>query len=173
MSIRELQQSYESRIKGMRGFIYKQTKTDEDLRQEACMAMWRGLIKDPGATDGFIMNRIQWRIRDVWKQGRSIDTHPESRRKAKVCLLNDGDAEDEVIAECMRDKYLPLDEQVIAKIDTERFLQSLDYNEMQIVKYKLKGLVDRDIYPELGITRKHYRRVKRGIRPKTKKFFAV
>jgi len=36
MNIRELQQSYESRIKGMRGFIFKQAKTDEDLRQKAC-----------------------------------------------------------------------------------------------------------------------------------------
>jgi len=173
MNIRELQQSYESRIKDVRGYIYKQTKTDEDLRQEACMATWRGLMKDPVATDGYLMNRIKWRTRDVWKQGRSIDTHPESRREARVCLLNDGDAEDEVIAECMRDKYLPLDEQVIAKVDSERFLQSLDYNEMEIVKYKLKGLVDRDIILELGITRKHYRRVKRGIRPKIKEFFAV
>jgi DNA-directed RNA polymerase specialized sigma24 family protein len=59
MNIRELQQSYEDRLKGMRGFIYKQVKTDEDLRQEACMAMWRGLLKDNNAIDGFLMNRMR------------------------------------------------------------------------------------------------------------------
>ncbi len=52
MNIRELQQSFESRIKGMRGFIYKQARENQDLRQEACLAMWRGLLKNPGATDG-------------------------------------------------------------------------------------------------------------------------
>ena len=43
MNIRELQQTYESRIKDVRGYIYKQTRDNEDLRQEACMATWRGL----------------------------------------------------------------------------------------------------------------------------------
>jgi len=157
----------------MRGFIFKQVKTDEDLRQEACMAMWRGLMKDPLATNGYLRTRIRWRTRDVWKQGRSIDTYPESRRKARVCLLNDGDAEDEVIAECMRDKYLPLDEQVIAKVDSKRFLQSLDYNEREIVKYKIKGVFDRDIIKKLRISAKRFYKIKSGIRSKIKEFFEV
>ncbi len=45
--------------------------------------------------------------------------------------------------------------------------------EWKIVKYKIKGVFDRDIILELGITREHYRRAKRGIRPKIKEFFAV
>lgn len=173
MNIRELQHSYENRIKGMRGFIYKQTKTDEDLRQEACMAMWRGLQKDPGATDGYIMNRIRWRLQDVWKNGTSVDKPNKTREDITILRFYPQDFENEIYAEYLTDNHLPLDEQVIAKIDSERFLQSLGYNEMEIVKYKLKGLVDRDIILELGITREHYRRVKRGIRPKIKEFFAV
>ncbi|MEA1946315.1 MAG: hypothetical protein U9N83_03310 [Thermodesulfobacteriota bacterium] len=173
MNIQQLQQTYESRIKGMRGFIYKQTSTDEDLRQEACMAMWRGLLKDPDATDGFIMNRIRWRLMDVWKNGTSVDKFHKTREDITILRFYPQDFENEIYAEYLADNHLPLDEKVIAKIDSERFLQFLDYNEREIVKYKLKGLTDGDIILELGITREHYRRVKRGIRPKIKEFFAV
>jgi len=173
MNIRELQQSYESRIKGMRGFIYKQARENEDLRQEACMAMWRGLQIDPGATDVFLMNRIRWRVRDVWKNGTSVDKPHKTREDITILRFYPQDFENEIYAEYLADNRLALDEQVIAKVDSERFLQFLDYNEREIVKYKLKGLVDRDIIQKLGMTRKHYRRVKHGIRPKIIDFFAV
>jgi DNA-directed RNA polymerase specialized sigma24 family protein len=173
MNIRELQQSYESRIKDVRGYIYKQTRDNEDLRQEACMATWRGLMKDPVATNGYLMNRIKWRLMDVWKNGTSVDKPNKTRADITILRFDPQDFENEIYAEYLAASRLPLDEQVIAKIDSERFLQSLDYNEMEIVKYKLKGLIDRDIILELGITREHYRRVKRGIRPKIKEFFAV
>jgi len=173
MNIRELQQSYESRIKGMRGFIFKQTRENQDLRQEACMSMWRGLQIDPEATDGFLMNRIRWRVRDVWKNGTSVDKSHKTREDINILRFYPQDFENEIFVEFFENNKQPLDEQVIAKIDTERFFQSLDYNEREIVKYKLKGLVDGDIILELGITREHYRRVKRGIRPKIKEFFAV
>jgi DNA-directed RNA polymerase specialized sigma24 family protein len=173
MNIRELQQSYESRIKGMRGFIYKQTRENEDLRQEACMAMWRGLLKDPDATDGFIMNRIRWRLMDVWKNGTSVDKFHKTREDITILRFYPQDFENEIFVEFFENNKQPPDEQVIAKIDTERFFQTLDYNEREIVKYKLKGVFDRDIILELGITREHYRRVKRGIRPKIIEYFTA
>jgi DNA-directed RNA polymerase specialized sigma24 family protein len=173
MNIRELQQSYESRIKGMRGFIYKQTRENDDLRQEACMAMWRGLLKDPDATDGFIMNRIRWRLMDVWKNGTSVDKFHKTREDITILRFYPQDFENEIFVEFFENNKQPPDEQVIAKIDTERFFQTLDYNEREIVKYKLKGVFDRDIILELGITREHYRRVKRGIRPKIIEYFTA
>ena len=173
MNIRELQQSYESRIKDMRGFIYKQTRENEDLRQEACIAMWRGLLKDPCATDGFLMNRIRWRVRDVWRNGTSVDKPHTTREDITILRFYPQDFENEIYAEYLAGNRLLVDEQVIAKVDSERFLNSLDYNEREIVKYKLKGLADGDIIFELGITREHYRRVKRGIRPKIKEFFSA
>jgi len=151
MSIRELQQSYESRIKDVRGYIYKQTRDNEDLRQEACMATWRGLMKDPVATNGYLMNRIKWRLMDVWKNGTSVDKPNKTREDITILRFDPQDFENEIYAEYLAASRL----------------------EREIVKYKLKGLVDRDIILELGITREHYRRVKRGIRSKIKEFFAV
>ena len=173
MNIRELQQSYENRIKGMRGFIFKQTRENQDLRQEACLAMWRGLLKDPDATDGFIMNRIRWRLMDVWKNGTSVDKTHKTREDITILRFYPQDFENEIFVEFFENNHLPLDEQVINKIDTERFLQSLDDKEREIVKYKIKGVFDRDIIKKLQISSERFYKIKSGVRPKIKEFFAV
>ena len=138
MTLQELHQTFENRARELDGFIYLNTNGDEDLKQESLEAMWRGLQKDSSATDAYLRTRMRWRARDVWKLGRSIDTHPVSRAQARICLLNDGDAEDEVLAECIRDNHFPLDEQVINKVDCERFLNTLDMTERAIVLRKLE-----------------------------------
>ena len=173
MNTEQLQQSYENKMKDIRGFIYKQTRENQDLRQEACMAMWRGLLKDPSATNGYLMNLIRWRLMDVWKHSVSVDKPYRKREGVKILRFDPQDFENEVYAEYLAGNGLPLDEQVIAKIDSERFLQFLDYNEREIVKYKLKGLADGDIIPELGITREHYRKVKRELKPKIVEYFTA
>jgi hypothetical protein len=170
MTNQELHQIYKSRVKGLSGFIYMKTNGDLDMRQEAEEAMWRGLQKDAFATDAYLRTRMKWRTRDVWKKGRSIDTHPESRTQAKACLL-DTDEEDVVMNECIRDSHLPLDEQVINKIDSERFLNTLDMTEKAIVLYKLKGMTDKTVVKELGMTPERYECVRNSIRPKIEDYF--
>jgi DNA-directed RNA polymerase specialized sigma24 family protein len=173
MDIKELQQSYENRIKDFRGFIYKQTRDNDDLRQEACLAMWRGLLKDPDATDGFLMNRIRWRMREVWKSSSSVDKPHKKRDDITILRFYPQDFENEIFVEFFENNHLPLDEQVMAKVDSERFLQSLDYNEREIVIYKIKGVFDRDIIKKLHISSERYYEIKSGIRPKIKAFFSV
>jgi hypothetical protein len=115
---------------------------------------------------------MKWRTRDVWKKGRSIDTHPVSRAQAKVCLLNDNtDEEDAVMSECIRDSHLPLDEQVINKIDSERFLNTLDMTERAIVLFKLQGMTDKTVVKELGMTYERYEYVRDALRPKIEDYF--
>ena len=172
MDIKELQKSYESRIKGMRGFIFKQTRENEDLHQEACLAMWRGMQIDPEAKDGFLINRIRWRVRDVWKTSPSVDKPHKSRDDITILRFYPQDFENEIFVEFFENHKQLLDEQVIAKIDTERFLQSLDDMEQKIVLYKMEGRSDRDVSCELNLPFKRYCRMKRGIRPKIKEFFA-
>jgi len=157
----------------MRGFIYKQARTDEDLRQEACMAMWRGLLKEPGATNGYLMNRIRWRLMDVWNNGSSVDKPHKTRDDITILRFYPQDFENEIFVEFFENNKQPLDEQVIAKVDSERFLQSLDYNESEIVKYKIKGVFDRDIIKKLRISTKRFYKIKSGIRPKIKEFFSA
>jgi DNA-directed RNA polymerase specialized sigma24 family protein len=172
-NIEQLQKSYENRIKDFRGFIYKQTRDNDDLRQEACLAMWRGLLKDPDATDGFLMNRIRWRMREVWKSSSSVNKPHKKRDDITILRFYPQDFENEIFVEFFENNKQPLDEQVIAKIDTERFFHSLDDMEQKIVLYKLEGRRDSDIVREQKMPFKRYQRVKRGIRPKIKEFFAV
>ena len=173
MNIRELQQAYENRINDFGGFIYKRTSNNDDLRQEACLAVWRGLLKDPDATDGFLMNRIRWRMREVWKSSSSVDKPHKKRADVKILRFYPQDFENEIFVEFFENNKQPLDEQVINKIDTERFFESLDDTEQKIVLYKLLDRYDRDIVSELKMPFKRYVRVKHGLRPKIKEFFAV
>ena len=170
MTNQELQQTFNSRAKELSGFIYYQTYGDQDMRQEAQEAMWRGLQKDAFATDGYLRTRIKWRTRDVWKKGTSIDTHPVSRVQAKV-LLNDTDTEDAVMNECIRDSHLPIDEQVINKVMTERFIDTLNMTERAIVLYKLEGKTDKMVVKELGMTYERYECVRDALRPKIEDYF--
>ena len=110
---------------------------------------------------------------DVWKHSVSVDKPYKKREGVKILRFDPADIENEIYAEYLAGNGLPLDEQVIAKIDSERFLQFLDYNEREIVKYKLKGLADGDIIPELGITREHYRKVKQDLKPKIVEYFTA
>ena len=158
MNIRELQQCYENRIKDFKGFIYKQTRDDDDLRQEAHLEVWRGLLKDPDATDGFLMNRIRWRMRDVWKSSTSVDKPHKKREDITILRFYPQDFENEIFVEFFENHKEPLDEQVIARIDMERFFQSLDDMEQKIVVYKLVGRHDRDIVSELKMAFKSYLR---------------
>ena len=158
MNIRELQQCYENRIKEFKGFIYKQTRDDDDLRQEAHLEVWRGLLKDPDATDGFLMNRIRWRMRDVWKSSTSVDKPHKKREDITILRFYPQDFENEIFVEFFENHKEPLDEQVIARIDMERFFQSLDDMEQKIVVYKLVGRHDRDIVSELKMAFKSYLR---------------
>ena len=171
MTNQELHQIYKSRAKGLSGFIYMKTNGDLDMRQEAEEAMWRGLQKDAFATDAYLRTRMKWRTRDVWKKGKSIDTHPVSRAQARVCLLNDTDEEDAVMNECIRDSQLPLDEQIINKVDSERFLNTLNMTERAIVLYKLQGLTDKMVVKELGMTYERYEFVRDALRPKIEDYF--
>lgn len=170
MTNQELQQTFNSRAKGLSGFIYYQTNGDQDMCQEAQEAMWRGLQKDAFATDAYLRTRIKWRARDIYKKGTSIDTHPVSRVQAKV-LLNETETEDAVMNECIRDSHLPLDEQVINKIDCERFLNTLDMTERSIVLYKLEGKTDKMVVKELGMTYERYEYIRDALRPKIEDYF--
>jgi DNA-directed RNA polymerase specialized sigma24 family protein len=173
MNIRELQRSYENRIKEMGGFIFKQTRKNEDLRQEACLAMWRGLLKDPLATDAFLMNRIRWRMINVWESSSSVDKPHKKRDNITILRFYTQNFENEIFVEFFKNNRMPSDEQVIAKVDSERFLQSLDHNERGIVKYKIKGESDKNIIKKLHISSEQYCKIKSAIRPKIKEFFAV
>ena len=171
MTLQELKQTFEGRAQDLKGFIYWRANGNEDMVQEAMEAVWSGLQKDPYATDAYLRTRIRWRTRDIWKRGRSLDTHPVSRVQARRCILNDRADEDKVIAECIRDSHFPLDEQVINKVDSDRFLDTLDLTEKTIVLNKLKGINDIEVAKDLGMSLHRYGYLRDAIRVKIEDYF--
>ncbi len=72
--IRELQETFGDKMKVLKQFTYYRAGKNEDLRQEAHIAIWTGLLKDPNATDGYLRTRIRWQIRGVHRHSFGIDT---------------------------------------------------------------------------------------------------
>ena len=164
--IRELQETFHNKLPKVKSFIYFRAGANQDLQQEAMIAIWTGLLKDPDATDGFLRTRIRWQIRGVHRHSAAIDTAYRKRDDIEFVRSNAPDIDDDICLEYVVNRYQPLDDQVIDKLDTERFLNSLDYNEHQIVRYKLEGMRDRGIIRELHIPYGRYYDIKRGLRRK-------
>ena len=171
--IQQLQETFKNKLPAIKPFIYFRAGTNEDLQQEAMLAIWTGLLKDPNATDGYLRTRIRWQIRGVHSHSAGIDTAYRKRDDIEFIRSNTSDIDDDLCLAYVVNIHQQLDEQVIAKMDTEKFLNSLDYNEHQIVQYKLEGMRDRDIIHELHMSYKRYYDIKRGLRPKIADHFSA
>ena len=171
--IQQLQETYQDKLNTIKRFIYFKTRTNDDLRQEAMLAIWTGLLKDPNATDGYLRTRIRWQIRGVHRHSFGIDTMYRKRDDIEFIHSNHSDIDDDLCLAYVVNRYQPLDEQVIDKVDTERFLNSLDANEQDIVRYKLEGMRDDEVRHELHVSYKRYYEIKRGLRPKIAEHFSA
>ncbi|HIJ57843.1 MAG TPA: hypothetical protein HPQ03_17205 [Deltaproteobacteria bacterium] len=171
--IKELQETFQDKMKVLERFTYYRAGKNDDLRQEALLATWTGLQKDKNATDSYLRTRIRWQIRGVHRHSFGIDTAYRKRDDIEFIRSNTSDIDDDLCLAYVVNIHQQLDEQVIAKMDTEKFLNSLDYNEHQIVQYKLEGMRDRDIIHELHMSYKRYYDIKRGLRPKIAEHFSA
>jgi hypothetical protein len=172
--IKELQETFEDKMKVLGRFTYYRAGKNDDLRQEAHIAIWTGLLKDKNATDGYLKTRIRWQIRGVHRHSFGIDTAYRKRDDIEIVHSNNSDIDDDFCMEYLTNRSQPLlDEIVIDKMDTEKFLNSLDYNEHQIVQYKLEGMRDKEVRQELHISYERYYEIKRGLRPKIAEHFSA
>jgi len=164
--IQRLQRTFQDKHNTIKRFVFFKTGTNEDLRQESFLATWTGLLKDPNATDGFLRTRIRWRVHEVYKNSASINTLYREREDIKLIPVDSPDTKDEICFEYLINNHQPLDDQVIAKVDTEKFLKSLDSNERKIVRYRLEGMTRRDVIRKLRMSSERYSEIKLGLRPK-------
>jgi DNA-directed RNA polymerase specialized sigma24 family protein len=171
--IQRLQRTFHDKYNTIKRFIFFKTGTNEDLRQESFLATWTGLLKDPNATDGYLRTRIKWRVHEVYKNSASINTLYREREDIKLIPVDSPDSENEICFEYLTNNHQPLDDQVIAKVDTEKFLKSLDSNERKIVRYRLEGMTHLDVNRKLRISRQRYNEIKLGLRPKIVAHFSA
>ncbi len=164
--IQRLQKTFQDKHNLIKRFVLFKTGTNEDLHQESLLATWTGLLKDPNATDGFLRTRIRWRVHEVYKNSASINTLYREREDITLIPVDSPDIDDNQCLEYVVNRYQPLDEQVIDKVDTEKFLNSLDSNERKIVRYRLEGMTHPDVIRKLRMSRERYNKIKLGLRPK-------
>ena len=172
-SIKEVQETFNSKLNDIKRFIFYKIGANKDLQQEALLSVWTGLLKSPKATGAYLRTRLKWRVRDVAISGSSVDKPHTTRKDIELIRTTDFDIDDNLCLECLTNRYQPMDEQVIDKVDTERFLNSLDYNEHQIVQYKLDGMCDSEVIRELHMSYKRYYGIKRELKPKIAEHFSV
>lgn len=119
--------------------------TDEDMKQEALLGLWKACITfDPGKSQfstyavTCIMNQIRMTLRDNSKQPPTVSLEASL---AGVDGLTIGDTLEE-LAPSICDEYILLKE----------FLGGLPQRDQLLIKYKLMGLNQRQIAERLGIT---------------------
>ncbi len=171
--IRELQETFGDKMKALKRFTYYKAGKNDDLQQEALLATWTGLLKDPNATDSYLRTRIKWQIRGVHRHSFGIDTMYRRRDDIEFIHSNHAGIDDNLSLEYVVNRYQPLDDQVIDKVDTERFLNSLDANEQSLVQYKLEGMNNRDAIRELHVSYERYYDIKGGLRRKIAEHFSA
>lgn len=172
-NIKELHETFKNRLKGIKAFIHFKTGRNEDLYQEALISLWIGLLKDPEATNSFLRVGIRWRLRDVKETSPSVDKPYIKRKNITITDFDTSSSEDAICFEYLTNRYQPLDDLVIDKVDTEKFLNWLNHTEYKIVLYKLERMSDVDVVRELRMSRKRYYRTKRRIRSKIKEHFSA
>ena len=82
--IRELQETFHSKLPMIKRFSQFMAGKNDDLYQEGLISSWCGLLKDPKATGGYLRTRIKWRIRDVAISGSSVDKHHTTREDIEL-----------------------------------------------------------------------------------------
>ena len=172
-NIKALHETFNTRLKGIKSFIYFKTGTNEDLYQEELISLWIWLLKYQEATNSFLRVGIRWRLRDVKEAGPSVDKPYMKRKNITMTDFDTSPSEDAICFEYLTNRYQPLDDQVIDKVDTEKFLNWLNYTEHKIVRHKLERMCDVDVVRELRMSKKRYYRTKRKIRLKITKHFSA
>ena len=115
--------------------------------RNVAVSSWRAWLKDPEATDGIPQNTHK--MADTWccdiriirgqtphhTGGHRAHRSPNIRwTSTRISVWN-----------TWQTGISHVDEQVIDKVDTERFLNSLDANEEDLVRYKLEGMRDDEV----------------------------
>jgi len=107
------------------------------------------------------------------RQGRSVDNGFYKRKNLKVIRYNQLPTDDGIFAAVSNGDKDPLDEQVIFRIDLQRFLGKLSRNEQSFIRYKIiDGLTDVGIKKRLGITYETIRAMKVNIRKQIQTSFS-
>jgi len=173
MNLQALHNAYNQRFNDIEHIISNEANGNDDLKQEGLIGAYHAIVKDPQATDRFMLNKAKWSMLSFLRQGRSVDNGFYKRKNLKVIRYNQLPTDDGIFAAVSNGDKDPLDEQVIFRIDLQRFLGKLSRNEQSFIRYKIiDGLTDVGIKKRLGITYETIRAMKVNIRKQIQTSFS-
>ena len=168
----------EQKINEMMPYLIKTANGDEDLIQEGCIGIWQSMMKKPEASDKYYANKAKWNIQSVARGvGKSVDIPKWYKRKNPVTIVHydasPHNSDTELSQAILPDrKKLPLDDYVINKMDSERFIATLYSTEAEYVRCKIvEELPDSAVSTRLGISVEKIRFMKKVLRGKIEAFF--
>ena len=155
--------------------IRRIARGDDDLYQEGLLGLREALLKDPNASDAYIIRAVRWTISHYTNRGVSVDN---GSRRTHTRTLADGTVKEYrksmipiYIDNCISnfdlafpDSSYPPDILALDRICAMKFYSFLNQDEAELVNaciqtYSYCGSEARE---KLGIGRVKYRRIKRG-----------
>ena len=163
---------YNQRIKGVRPYIFKLAKGDDDLIQEGYIGVYNAIKKKPDLKPSYLKAQAQWNMINSIKKGRSVDNGFWKRETLKI-IHTDQIENYDLSANILKDiDRKPVDEQVIEKITFETFIGSLTGIEERIVRYRIAGWTLKQVKTKLKLSRRRLEALRREIRFKIKECYA-
>jgi len=161
----------EQKINDMMPYLIKTANGDEDLIQEGAIGIWKSMMNDPQAPDGYYATKAKWSIQSVARGvGKSVDIPKWYKRKTPIHIVHyDTELNQAILANRTN---VSLDDYVIGKVDFEHFINSLSSSEASYVRYKLVDEIpDSEASDRLDISLVKLREMKKALRLKVEAFY--
>jgi len=133
-------------------YLPKLNKYNEDVRQEALVALWREFNEHPGQSRTYY-NMVIANTASRNRRGVSIDTPQKTRFKRGIPQtgqpLRIDSPQDELfedwISRIIKDRHVPQEDKLIDNVDFRRYVDSLGDVERDYLRLRMEGNTDREI----------------------------
>ena len=177
MAIDDINRIWAEKVDRLSGNVKAIARGDDDFYQQGLLGIRDGLLRDPYATDSYLLQAAKYSITNYRNKGKSIDNGSKHETTKK---LLDGTVRtyrkdmvpiyiDKLVSEFQLEfpdySYAP-DILALDKICAERFYRSLDREEAEFMDAyaatRNGDFSDRKTMQKLGINQAEYYRIKRS-----------
>ncbi len=173
----DINKLWDEKAEKLSGKIKAIARGDDDFYQEGVLGVRDGLLRDPSATDSYLLQAAKFAMNNYKNRGKSVDNGSKHGVTKK---LLDGTVKtyrkdmvpvyiDKLVSEFQLElpgpSYLP-DILALDKICAEKFYRSLDRKEAEFIDVCMLtrngNFSDRKTMGKLGVSHSEYRSIKRS-----------
>lgn len=153
------------------GYVGNRQDVEQELMMELCKAAYRYDASKGTQFSTYAVSCIKSKIRTIkakrglWSATRQFKKGQEMYVGFEVTSLNrkiDGNDEELELMDIIPSTETPMEDQVLARIEIDRFAESLTGNDKTIIEMRMQGYTYQEIADKIGISETHAcRRVKK------------